>query len=86
MASMIDPPRWAADVHGCPDLHGCPQQLHHNDCTYLEGLNDPLPGAGRKGPHPQFTTRTHKAQVVQHGLDKQRLRHGHDHPLLSDRH
>jgi hypothetical protein len=48
-------------------------------------LNDPLPGAGRKGPHPQLTTHTHTHKAhVQHGLDKRRLRHGHSHPLLSD--
>ncbi len=57
------PPRWRGR------LAWVPQQLHHNDCTDLEGLNGPLPGAGRKGPHPQLTTRTHKAHVVQHGLD-----------------
>jgi hypothetical protein len=58
----------------------------HNSSTTMTArtLKDPFPGAGRKGPHPQLITRTHKAHVVQHGLDKRRLRHGHGHPRLSD--
>ncbi len=70
---------------GAADLHGCSQQLPHNDCTDLEGLSDPFPGAGRKGPHPQLTTHTRPTWCsMAWTSETPPRRHGHDHPLLSD--